>query len=114
MNATWTAVSHAGTGSRSAPARMFSGSSTSGSIGRFANSLNSRRKSRKYASVDATIAITALQPKCPSMNPVVQFQCRATISTGGAAKCVSVPPIDTFTNNSPSVAYFRRVLGVRS
>ena len=33
---------------------------------------------------------------------------RATIRTGGAAKCVSVPPIDTFTNSRPSVAYFNR------
>ena len=29
----------------------------------------------------------------------------ATISTGGAAKLVSVPPIDTLTNSVPSVAY---------
>ena len=31
--------------------------------------------------------------------------CAATISTGGAAKGVSVPPIETFTNRTPSVAY---------
>ena len=36
---------------------------------------------------------------------------RATISTGGAAKCVSVPPIDTLTNSRPSVAYFSRATG---
>ena len=54
---------------------------------------------------------TARQPKCVSMNGVSQFQARATISTGGAAKCVSVPPIETFTNSRPSVAYFSRVLG---
>lgn len=29
----------------------------------------------------------------------------ATISTGGAANEVSVPPIDTLTNSTPSVAY---------
>ena len=39
------------------------------------------------------------------MNGVSQPHGRATISTGGAAKWVSVPPIDTFTNSSPSVAY---------
>jgi hypothetical protein len=45
---------------------------------------------------------------------VSQPQGRATISTGGAAKWVSVPPIDTLTNSRPSVAYFRRWLGPRS
>ena len=39
---------------------------------------------------------------------------RATISTGGAANCVSVPPIETLTNNTPSVAYFSRVEGCKS
>ena len=29
---------------------------------------------------------------------------------GGAAKGVSVPPIDTLTNKTPSVAYFNRSL----
>ena len=57
------------------------------------------------------MAIAARQPKCWSMNSVSQFHGRATISTGGAAKWVSVPPIDTFTNRSPSVAYFKRALG---
>ena len=40
------------------------------------------------------------------MNGVVHSQVRATIKTGGAAKWVSVPPMDTLTNSSPSVAYF--------
>jgi hypothetical protein len=40
------------------------------------------------------------------MNGDPQFQGSATIRTGGAAKCVSVPPIDTFTKSSPIVAYF--------
>ena len=51
---------------------------------------------------------------CVAMNVVSQFHGRATISTGGAAKCVSVPPIETLTNSSPSVAYFSRGLGLRS
>ena len=48
------------------------------------------------------------------MNGVSQFHVLATINTGGAAKCVNVPPTDTFTNNNPSVAYFSGVLGRRS
>src|SRR5690349_13468487 len=48
------------------------------------------------------------------MNAVSQPHGRATISTGGAAKWVSVPPIDTFTNSRPSVAYFNRGLGPQS
>ena len=43
-----------------------------------------------------------------------QLHGRATISTGGAAKWVRVPPIETFTNSSPRVAYLRRGLGSRS
>ena len=38
------------------------------------------------------------------MKGVSQSQARATINTGGAAKCVSVPPIETLTNSKPSVA----------
>ena len=48
------------------------------------------------------------------MNGMSQPHGRATISTGGAANCVSVPPIETLTNSSPSVAYFSRALGCRS
>ena len=54
---------------------------------------------------------SAFQPKCDSMKAVSQPQGRATISTGGAAKCVSVPPIETLTNSSPRVAYDKRRLG---
>ena len=57
------------------------------------------------------MASAARHPKCPSMKGVSQFQARATMSTGGAAKCVSVPPIETFTKSSPSVAYFSRPVG---
>ena len=60
------------------------------------------------------MAITARQPKWREHEGVSQRHGRATISTGGAAKCVSVPPIDTLTNSRPSVAYFSRVLGPRS
>ena len=96
------AVSHAGTG-RSAEVEKArsSGSSTSRSAGRVASSPSSRRNTRKYASVDVTIASTARQPKWPSMKVVVQSHVRATINTGGAAKWVSVPPIDTFTKSRP-------------
>ena len=37
-----------------------------------------------------------------------RFHLAATISTGGAAKWVRVPPMDTFTNNAPNAAYCRR------
>jgi hypothetical protein len=37
------------------------------------------------------------------MNAMSQFHLLATISTGGAAKCVNVPPMDTLTNSNPSV-----------
>ena len=46
------------------------------------------------------------------MNGVSHPQARATISTGGAAKWVSVPPIETLTKSRPSVAYFSRGLGL--
>ena len=36
-----------------------------------------------------------------------QPQRSATISTGGAAKGVSVPPIEMLTNSTPSVAYMK-------
>ena len=69
-----------------------------------------RARSRQAST--STIATTARQPKCASMNGVSQPQGRATISTGGAAKWVSVPPIETLTNSRPSVAYFSRGLGL--
>ena len=42
------------------------------------------------------------------MNGVSHPHGLATISTGGAAKWVNVPPIETLTNSKPSVAYFSR------
>ena len=59
------------------------------------------------AALKAT-AIAARQPKVLSMNAKSQFQVAATISTGGAANGVSVPPIEMLTNSTPTVAYFRR------
>ena len=64
--------------------------------------------------VEQATASAARQPKRSSMNARSHPHSRATISTGGAAKCVSVPPIDTLTNSVPSVAYFRLVPGCRS
>jgi hypothetical protein len=44
----------------------------------------------------------ARQPKCVSMKALSQPQAPATISTGGAAYEVRVPPIETLTNSTPS------------
>jgi hypothetical protein len=76
--------------------------------------VNSFLNRTKYKVVDATIAATARHPKCPNMNVESQAHGRATMSTGGAAKCVSVPPIETLTKSRPSVAYFSGELGLRS
>ena len=54
-------------------------------------------------------ATAAFQPKLDSMNQMSQFHLAATISTGGAAKEVSVPPIDMFTNSTPMVEYLSRL-----
>jgi hypothetical protein len=53
-------------------------------------------------------ASAAFQPNSDIMKPMPQLQVSATISTGGAAKGVSVPPIEILTNSTPSVAYCRR------
>ena len=45
----------------------------------------------------------AFQPKLTAMKPSVHSHGAATISTGGAAKWVMVPPTETFTNSKPSV-----------
>ena len=52
---------------------------------------------------DATTANADFQPKCVNMKGMFQPHLAATISTGGAAKCVSVPPIETFTKSKPMV-----------
>ena len=107
-------VSQGGTGRSPGPTASSSASSTSGGDGRLASAFNSRRNSARYAAVDNTMATTARHPNVAIMKPVPQSQGRATIKTGGAAKCVSVPPIDTFTKSSPSVAYLNVVPGWRS
>ena len=48
------------------------------------------------------------------MKVVSQPQGRATMSTGGAAKFVNVPPMETLTNRRPRVAYFSLLPGCRS
>jgi hypothetical protein len=60
------------------------------------------------ASALTITASAAFQPKVENMKAVSHCQVAATIRTGGAPKLVSVPPIDTLTNNTPSVAYLKR------
>ena len=60
-------------------------------------------KSKAAATVLIAIAIMAFQPNSVSMYTVPQFHGRATIRTGGAAKWVRTPPIDTFTNSTATV-----------
>ena len=55
-----------------------------------------------------TTAIAAFQPKVVSMKARSHFQVSATISTGGAANGVRVPPIEMLTNKTPMVAYMSR------
>jgi len=70
---------------------------------------NSRRKRSVKTSALKTTASAAFAPNVESMNPDVHSHFAATMSTGGAAKFVSTPPMDTLTNNTPSVAYLRRL-----
>src|SRR5574343_1377525 len=68
---------------------------------------------RKYivtAQALTKTASAAFQPKVESMKMVSHFQVAATINTGGAPKLVSVPPIETLTNKTPTVAYLKRVV----
>ena len=53
-----------------------------------------------------TAAIAAFQPNWSSMKALSHCQVVATISTGGAAYDVSVPPIDTLTKSTPNARYF--------
>ncbi len=50
-------------------------------------------------------AIAAFQPKVASMKAESHCQVAATISTGGAANEVSVPPIEMLTNSTPNARY---------
>ena len=111
MNARWTAVTHGGTGSRTAPRHLrlaVRGPAPAPAAQR--PQLAPEDGEVRPASTPRSPA-PARQPKCVSMNGVSQPQGLATMSTGGAAKWVSVPPIETFTNRAPSVAYFSRVPG---
>jgi hypothetical protein len=67
-----------------------------------------------YRPFENRMASADFQPKLVSMNHTPQSHSPATISTGGAAKWVRVPPMDTFTNSNPRVAYAKRRLGCRS
>ena len=49
-------------------------------------------------------AIAAFQPNVDNMKPMSQPHLAATISTGGAAKGVRVPPIEMLTNRAPTIA----------
>ena len=111
MKPMWTAVTQPGTGNSAWAPASSSGCSMSGTAASVAIARSSRLNSRKYMAVEATIEMTARKPKCVSMNAVSHPHGRATMRTGGAAKWVSVPPIETLTNRSPTVAYLRRVLG---
>ena len=54
-------------------------------------------------------AMAAFQPKVLAMKARSQPHLPATISTGGAAKGVRVPPMEMFTNSTARVAYLRRL-----
>ncbi|BDU52661.1 hypothetical protein LINBF2_08960 [Limnohabitans sp. INBF002] len=63
-------------------------------------------KSRVTPAAFIRTANAAFQPKVESMNMVSHSHLPATIKTGGAAKGVNVPPMEIFTNKTPTVAYF--------
>src|SRR5205085_3173704 len=64
-----------------------------------------RRSSKTTPVALTSTASAAFQPKVEAMNALSQSQVAATISTGGAANAVSVPPIETLTNRTPRAAY---------
>src|SRR3954470_16175763 len=110
MNATYVAVTHVGV----LTASVISARDNSSSDVCVWRLRNSRRNQNQTSSVDATIAMAARQPKWEIMNAESHCQGLDTIRTGGAAKWVSVPPMETLTNRSPSVAYFRGTDGPRT
>ena len=67
-----------------------------------------RRSTRAHTVALTSTATAAFQPKVVSMKALSQPQVAATISTGGAAYEVSVPPMDTLTNSTPSARYLSR------
>jgi len=52
-----------------------------------------------------SIPMIAFHPKLAIIKSVPQCHGAATIRTGGAAKCVRVPPTEILTKRRPSVAY---------
>ena len=54
-----------------------------------------------------TTAMAAFQPKVFSMVAMSRPHFSATMRTGGAAKGVSVPPIEMLTNSTPTVTYMK-------
>src|SRR6185436_84838 len=66
-------------------------------------------RNAKVAKVAFTsVAIVAFHPNWESIQALSHCQVAATISTGGAAYEVSVPPIDTLTKRTPSARYLAR------
>ena len=65
---------------------------------------SSLRNQNAISAVEAAQLAAARQPKAANMKGVSQFHLAATMRTGGAAKWVSVPPMETLTKSSPSVA----------
>ena len=65
---------------------------------------SSRRKRSATRAVATAMPTAAFQPKWASMKGVPQPYLAATISTGGAAKWVRVPPTETLTKSRPRVA----------
>src|SRR5574343_55781 len=84
------------------------GTAAEAGAGWAAQRASSARNSRVAPAALMHTARAAFQPKVASMKGVSQAQGPATISTGGAAKWVRVPPIETFTNSTPRVAYLSR------
>ena len=70
--------------------------------------MSSRRKSHVTIAALTVTASADFQPKVASMKGRSHPHFAATISTGGAANGVSVPPIETFTKSTPRVAYLSR------
>lgn len=109
-----TAYTHTGmTSWRSSPAFGSGAETEHSSRCTCAKRVNSLRKKKKYNTLEMAIPTTAFQPNCVNMCTMSQFHLPATITMGGAAKCVSVPPTETFTNSSASVAYRRLMEGLR-
>ena len=100
--ARWISVTSTGTG---VSAR---GRTDSLSAGRLAGACRWRCSSTVTTVALISTAMADFQPKWASMWALSHCQVPATISTGGAAKDVSVPPIDTFTKSTPSAPYFSR------